>query len=409
MPTIQLCPNEPPYTAGYGKDQSAAHDQTRDKVNHAKRTANHGSFVDGVSVKKVGKPKRNGRMNRRLESYIPQVVATLIRVLLVAPALSTFDLNAADWPEHLTLHEASRSPDGHYGIVVTTSSHVDDGATVLLPEKDEEFVDYFADLQNHRLLGKIKNFEYVEGENHAHLDAEWTPDSKLCIATYWERYGFASAAVLEPKGDSFTQTDIGQHIRKAIDTTIKKQSREVDADVYPQFYIEAGPKIRVFAEASNNPKQLEGVETYYALFQGIFDPRSKKWTATSARAITAKDNEMLQSASEASCCFEVYAVSPEPFKEFPDAEEPLSYNDKSFFRSEESKFKYLDERMNDVYKAVHFVLSPSEFAKVKQDQIAWLKKRDANNSAAEKSKLTEERIKVLRQLVWPDKKKANEQ
>ena len=118
---------------------------------------------------------------------------------------------------------------------------------------------------------------------------------------------------------------------------------------------------------------------------------------------------MLQSASEASCCFEVYAVSPEPFKEFPDAEEPLSYNEKSFFRSEESKFKYLDERMNDVYKAVHFVLSPPEFAKAKQDQVAWLKKRDANNSVAEKSKLTEERIKVLRQLVWPDKKKANEQ
>ena len=174
------------------------------------------------------------------------------------------------------LHEASRSSDGHYGIVVTTSSHVDDGATVLLPEKDEEFVDYFADLQNHRLLGKIKNFEYVEGENHAHLDAEWTPDSKLCIATYWEQYSFASAAVLEPKGDSFTQTDIGQHIRKAIDATIKKQSREVDADVYPQFYIEAGPKIRVFAEASNNPKQLEGVETYHPLISRYLRSTFKK-------------------------------------------------------------------------------------------------------------------------------------
>src|SRR6266576_866339 len=38
-------------------------------------------------------------------------------------------VTAADWPEHLTLHEESRSPDGHYGIVVTTSSHVDDGVT----------------------------------------------------------------------------------------------------------------------------------------------------------------------------------------------------------------------------------------------------------------------------------------
>ena len=81
-------------------------------------------------------------------------------------------VTAADWPEHLTLHEESRSPDGHYGIVVTTSSHVDDGATVLLPEDGEEFVDYFADLQTHRLLGKIEGFEYVEHENHAHLDAQ---------------------------------------------------------------------------------------------------------------------------------------------------------------------------------------------------------------------------------------------
>jgi hypothetical protein len=85
-----------------------------------------------------------------------------------------------------------------------------------------------------------------------------------------ERYGFASAVVLQPKGDSFTQTDIGQHIRKAIDATIKKQSRDVDADVYPQFYIEPGPRIRVYAEASNNPKQLEDTKTYYALFQGVF-------------------------------------------------------------------------------------------------------------------------------------------
>ena len=104
-------------------------------------------------------------------------------------------VTAADWPEHLTLHEESRSPDGHYGIVVTTSSHVDDGATVLLPEEGEEFVDYFADLQTHRLLGKIKGFEYVEHENHAHLDAQWAPDSKLCIATYWERYEIGRAHV----------------------------------------------------------------------------------------------------------------------------------------------------------------------------------------------------------------------
>jgi uncharacterized protein YecT (DUF1311 family) len=213
---------------------------------------------------------------------------------------------------------------------------------------------------------------------------------------------------LQPKGDSFIQTDIGQRIRKAIDAMIKKQSRDVDADVYPQFYIEPGPKIRVYAEASNNPKQLEDTKTYYALFQGTFDPISKNWTASSARAITAKEDELLQSASEASCCFETYAVSPDPFKEYPDAEEPFAYEEKSFFRSDESKFKYLDERMNDVYKAVHFLLSPAQFQKVKQEQIAWLKQRDATKPLADKSELTQQRIKVLQELAWPGKKERKE-
>ena len=80
-------------------------------------------------------------MNRRLQSYIRQILATLIWVVLVALGLTTFDVTAADWPEHLTLHEESRSPDGHYGIVVSTSSHVDDGKTVLLAEEGEEFED----------------------------------------------------------------------------------------------------------------------------------------------------------------------------------------------------------------------------------------------------------------------------
>ena len=128
-----------------------------------------------------------------------------------------------------------------------------------------------------------------------------------------------------------------------------------------------------------------------------------------ARAITAKENELLRSASEASCCFETYAVSPDPFKEFPDAEEPFAYQEKSFFRSDESKFKYLDERMNDVYKAVHFLLSPAQFKKVKQDQIAWLKQRDATKAVAGKSELTEQRIKALQQLAWPGKKEDKEQ
>src|SRR5439155_24822331 len=101
---------------------------------------------------------------------------------------------------------------------------------------------------------------------------------------------------------------------------------------------------------------------------------------------------------------ETYAVSPDPFKEYPDAEEPFAYQVKSFFRSDESKFKYLDERMNDVYKAVHFLLSQAQFQKVKQQQMDWLKQRDATKAVPDNCQLTEQRIKALQQLSWAGKK-----
>ena len=183
-------------------------------------------------------------MKGRLQSHNRQIPVRVVCLVLVALGLTTVDVTAADWPEHLTLHEKSRSPDGHYGIVVTTSSHVDDGATMLMPEEGEEFVDYFADVQTHQLLGKIKGFEYVEGENHAHLNVEWTPDSKLCIATYWERYGIASAVVLQPKGDGFTQTDIGLHIRKADGRLLSGDGRATRARARPQTLEERRPPLQ---------------------------------------------------------------------------------------------------------------------------------------------------------------------
>ncbi|MGI8821287.1 MAG: hypothetical protein ACR2ID_10550 [Chthoniobacterales bacterium] len=343
----------------------------------------------------------------RRQSHHSQVFSRLGCVLLVAFNLTTLEATAADWPEHLTLHADSHSPDGHYGIVVTTSSHVDDGATILLPEEGEVFVDYFANLQTHRLLGKVKHFEYVEGENHSHLDTDWTSDSSFCVATYWGRYGFAYATILELKGESFTHTDIGQHIQKAIDLLIKKKARDT-IDVYPHFSIELARKLRVYATASNNPKQLEDVKTYYALFQGTFDVGSKKWIRSATRSLTAEENEMLDKAST-SYSYEQLVVSPDAFKNWDGADEPMPSDDKQLFRSEETKCKYLDDHLNDVYNAIRLLLSPADFAKIKRDQIEWLKQRDTANSVAEKSKLAEERTEALQYLVWPDRKETKEQ
>lgn len=43
--------------------------------------------------------------------------------------------------------------------------------------------------------------------------------------------------------------------------------------------------------------------------------------------------------------------------------------------------------MNDVYQAMRAVLPPDRFAKVKREQIVWLKSRDAANSIEEKSEV----------------------
>ena len=68
--------------------------------------------------------------------------------------------------------------------------------------------------------------------------------------------------------------------------------------------------------------------------------------------------------------------------------------------SEEAKAETLDEGMNEVYKNLRVVLPPARFAKVHQEQVAWLKKRNVAKSVEEKSKLTEERTRALRDLGW---------
>ena len=56
----------------------------------------------------------------------------------------------------------------------------------------------------------------------------------------------------------------------------------------------------------------------------------------------------------------------------------------SVFSTEQEKFDALDKMVNDVYQAVRVVTPPNHFAKAKQEQIAWLKTRDAAQSVEEK-------------------------
>jgi hypothetical protein len=88
----------------------------------------------------------------------------------------------------------------------------------------------------------------------------------------------------------FSQTDIGKRIQKSLDSVIQKQSnnRDIAGDAALYFRLSPDRKVRVRALSSNNPKQFEGVKTYYALFQGTFDLESKKWMTTRVRSLPNK-------------------------------------------------------------------------------------------------------------------------
>jgi len=319
------------------------------------------------------------------------LIARTIAVLLIFAISRAL---AAEWPEGYIVHEESKSPDGQYGIIVSNEEDV---------ETDGEYsVNYLANIKTHQVLGKIEGADYFEHQNHAGLSVTWADDSKVAVVNYEGRFGSDSIFVIEPTLSKFVQTEIGKHIQTSIDAVIKKQAHEREAGGYvsPLFRIEPGRKIRVYATAVTNPKQLEDAKSYFALFQGLYDLPGKRWIKSQARPLTSKENDLLDRAST-NYDGDKYEVSPDAFKDLnADADEPQISDGNVCFRSEESEFKYVDDQMNEVYKAARLILSPAEFAKLQAEQHEWLKKRDAADSLAEKSKLTIARIGALQDASW---------
>jgi len=281
---------------------------------------------------------------------------------------------AAPWPpKGFVLEEDTVSTDKHYGILIPSREDA--------PDDDDAIVNYLADLKTKRLLGKIDDASYTEGRNHRGLAVIWSADSTWCIAQYDARFGFASIFALEPNGKAFTQTDLGTRVQNGLDTAIKKQSRAAKdpasgGDGSAFYRPGADRKIHVRALATTNPKQFPDQKTYYSLFQGTYDLNAHRWTVTDARSVSSEEYDTLQGA----------------------------YDEASFqnnqYNDDQSHFDGLDQRMNEVYQAVRFIVPPERFTKVKQEQIAWLKTREAAGSQKEQITLMTARIKVLQDLLW---------
>lgn len=295
-------------------------------------------------------------------------------ILVIAPALNFCALGIAapgDWPKDYVVKENSESPDGHYAVLVQSM----DAAT---GQEENESGVYLADVKSNTTMGNIDKVDYFEHQNHRGLEVFWAPDSSYCVVENDGRFGADTISILEIKDSTFVQTEIGERIQKSLDGAMKKQvhDSEMSGYVSPFFRLGTDRKVRVRALSENNPKQFDNVKTYYALFQGTYDVAAKKWTVIDAHSITAEQSAALDWGYQK-----------------PDFENTT-------FANEDERAKSVDEQMNQVYQAAKFILPPVRFAKVKQEQTEWLKKRDAAGSIGEKCKLMEARIRALQDLLW---------
>lgn len=284
------------------------------------------------------------------------------------------------WPQGYVVYEGSESDDGRYGIAVPESDDVakekpDPGV------EEYSYVNYLADLKNHKLIGRIQGSDYFAHQNHAGLKTLWSNDSSWCLIQYDERFGFYSMAILEPKDSKVVQTDIGDRIKKALATVIKSKGEgddESGGDAMPYYQLDGGKAI-VRAVSTTDPKEMDTKHARYAFFQGTYDVHSKKWLNTDVRRLSYEDYQNADTALG------------------DDIDQDLA---NLTFNKEEEKLQLLDEKMNQVYGFLRAILPPARFATVKKEQVEWLKKRDAAVSPEEKSKLVAERIKTLQELFW---------
>ena len=299
-------------------------------------------------------------------------IASLLCLLQIAVCLPPARAAEKGWPEGYEIAEHSESPDGRFGVLLPSRLTID----AMEDDKISETPNTLVNLKTRQRLGVIRGVHYFPGQNHRGLQVAWAADSSWCAVTYEGRFGFDTITLVEIKGATCTQTDLGLHIDKALSAAIARQARDKSEEGYGNAYFHSGPgrKVLVRATAFTNPKSLENVPTYGARFVGTFDLATRKWTASEARK--ADDIDALTAA-------------------YSDTlEEGITFND------EITRHDWLDDRLNETYAAIRTILPAERFAAVKKEQIAWLKQLEASDSIAGKCELMAARIKELRRLVW---------
>ncbi|MEI6494241.1 MAG: hypothetical protein WCO94_16975 [Verrucomicrobiota bacterium] len=273
------------------------------------------------------------------------------------------------WPEGYSVAEDSISPDGRFGVLLPSREAVGDA-------EEDTIKNFLVDLPSYRKIAAIRGAHYFPGENHRDLHVTWAKDSDWVVVTYEERYGFENITLVSTRGRDFSQTDLGRHIQKALNAAISRQTGSPESSGYGSAYFRAGSgrEILVRATALTDPKGLSEEGQLYAMFLGTFNPATGKWIRSEAGKIDSLD-DMTTAFSG-------------------------GFNEGMVFANEENRLSWHDDRLNEVYRALRVLLPPDRFARVKKDQIAWLKRLEATGSDKQKADLIAARIRELRELAW---------
>jgi hypothetical protein len=305
------------------------------------------------------------------------VVSALLSFMACASAV------AIDWPKTYVVAEETKSPDGKYALIVQNFDAALSGEG---PSPDRDAV-FLANIPEHKVIGEIKDVDYFERMNSRYLRAQWLDDSSACLVIDGHfLFGVDGVHLVERSGQSIQQTDLTKRI-VAINPS--------DARVNLYFRFQTGPNVVVRAVVP--ARQLQETKSS-AMFRGTFDIPSKSWGAVTVRRVTFKEHEAIESALAADP--KEYTVASRKAGEV--AADDIARGNEQVYPSEEKRFKALDELLNDVYAADRIFLPAARFSKLKDEQPEWLKQLVAAPTLTDKSKLMQQRIKVLQDLLWQD-------
>jgi hypothetical protein len=281
-------------------------------------------------------------------------------VTLCCFLIGTVIAHAIPWPEDYLILEDTKSNGDWYAVIVPTRETA--------PDDDEKVTDYLANLKTHQVLGKIENAHYFEGRNHFSLSATWSPDNSFVVVEFDHRYGFHAVTLVEISGNHLAQVDLAPYLVKS--------TPNADACT---LYLRMGAdrKIRFRVVSTNDPKGLHQETATFGLFQGTYDVAGRRWTVQDGRKLDFDEYELLSNV-------------------YDDAR-----REGSQFATPESEVSSLDGQLNDAYKALRLLLPAAKFAKLKAEQVAWLKKLESTRPTdAERIAALRPRVRELEDLLW---------